>query len=80
MESASFTNGIARACDGSNARRTLANGAIKIRKDNGIPQHTKICQDKRQDPVNDVLPFIGNPLGARTQDPHIKSVMLYQLS
>ena len=22
----------------------------------------------------------GNPLGARTQDPHIKSVMLYQLS
>ena len=23
---------------------------------------------------------IGNPLGVRTQDPHIKSVMLYQLS
>ena|GEM_PF-3824925 len=24
--------------------------------------------------------LFGNPLGARTQDPHIKSVMLYQLS
>ncbi len=24
--------------------------------------------------------FFGDPLGVRTQDPHIKSVMLYRLS
>ena len=24
--------------------------------------------------------FLGDPLGVRTQDPHIKSVMLYRLS
>ena len=27
-----------------------------------------------------VVPFLGDPLGARTQDPNIKSVVLYLLS
>ena len=40
---------------------------------NGILLH-KTEKDFRRSP------FCGDPLGARTQDPNIKSVVLYQLS
>ena len=37
------------------------------------------CEIKRKIFSNEDLSF-GDPLGARTQDPNIKSVVLYQLS
>ncbi len=39
-----------------------------------------VCEKKERRGKISLLPSFGNPLGARTQDPHIKSVMLYQLS
>ena len=43
-----------------------------------------ICSEKeiqkKEIPKLDISFFFGDPAGARTQDPNIKSVVLYQLS
>ncbi len=35
---------------------------------------------KKKKGTSKEIPFSGDPFGARTQDPNIKSVVLYQLS
>ena len=44
-----------------------------------VGDHRTIIECKRKKEGLD-LPFSGDPAGARTQDPNIKSVVLYQLS
>ena len=41
---------------------------------------TKISPSRKRKKEGLDLPFSGDPAGARTQDPNIKSVVLYQLS